>query len=518
MHLHRRYHVHQFTILLSTKSIESCLATRQSVYWWIFFSLFCAGEFGAVKYTLLGEHSHNFVIDEITGEISVADSNELDREKQSELIVSAVATDQGSPMDSRRSTTANIVVKVWDENDNSPVFRQKSYYASIAENLSLNPPATILQVQADDRDDDEAGTVKYSLITGNDDHSFSLDANSGILYPAKSLMGHQGRYTLKVEARDGLGFGPNTDFCEIVIDVIEVNQHRPMFIIPALSNATVEIQENLAMRDYLVLTVKANDSDNGDNGKISYHLQVNNENVQSTETFEINEISGELRVKTNLDRKIKSRYEIILVARDHGVPTNFEQLRFLTILIVDNNEDNPEFPDASNPYKFSIAENGERDIRIGKIQAFVHDSGRLSDRDSHAVFYYILMGNEDGAFYIDKITGDIFTNKSLDRESVDVYALFILASKTSDLHISEMELMYVSTESLERNSTVAKVWITVLDENDNPPTFSQDVSCTFILSRVWVFCHIHSHPKLSFHRFTTLASARMLVWMSSSQP
>lgn len=432
--------------------------------------------------------------------------------------MSAVATDQGSPVDSRRSTTANIVVKVWDVNDNAPVFRQKSYYASIAENLSLNPPATILQVQADDRDDDEAGTVKYTLITGNDDHSFNLDANSGILYPAKSLMGHKGRYTLKVEARDGLGSGPNTDFCEIVIDVIEVNQHRPMFIIPALSNATVEIQENLALRDYLVLTVKANDSDNGENGKISYHLQVNNENVQSTETFEINEISGELRLLGNLDRKMKSRYEIILVARDHGVPTNFEQLRFLTILIVDNNEDNPEFPDASNPYKFSIAENGERDTRIGKIQAFVHDSGRNSqssnggDRDSHAVFYYILMGNDDGAFAIDKVTGDIFTNKSLDRESVDVYALFILASKTSDLHISDVELMYVSTESLERNSSVAKVWITVLDENDNPPTFSQDVSLKLFLH--FAQFHSHMHCSLFFHisyRFTTLASARMPV-------
>jgi hypothetical protein len=431
----------------------------------------------------LGEQSHNFEIDETTGEIFVAESNDIDREKQSEIIISAVATDQGLPVESRRSTTTNIVIKVWDVNDNSPVFRQKSYYASIAENLSLNPPATILQVQADDKDEEEAGTVKYSIISGNIDNSFNLDANSGILYPAKSLMGMKGQHTLKVEARDGLGIGPNKDETEIIIDVIEVNQHRPTFIMPALSNATVEIQENLALQDYLVLTVKANDSDNGENGKISYHLQVNNENVQETETFEINEISGELRLKKNLDRKSKSRYEIILVARDHGVPTNFEQLRFLTILIVDNNEDSPEFPDASNPYKFSIAENGERDIRIGKIQAFVHDSGRLSERgDSHAVFYYILLGNEDGAFYIDKVTGDIFTNKSLDRETVDIYALFILASKKSDLHISDGELMFLSTESLERNSTVAKVWITILDENDNPPVFSQDVSIIFFYS------------------------------------
>lgn len=404
----------------------------------------------------------------------MADSAALDREKQSEIVLSAVATDQGKPVDGRRSTTANVNVKIWDENDNLPVFRQRSYYASIAENLPLNPPATILQVQADDKDEDEAGTVKYSILSGNFDSSFKLDTNSGILYPATSLMGRKGQYTLKVEARDGVGFGPHTDSTEIIIDVIEVNQHRPMFIMPALSNATVEIQESLAIQDYLVLTVKANDSDHGDNGKLSYHLQVNNENVQETETFEINEISGELRLKHRLDRKKKSRYEIILVARDHGVPTNFEQLRFLTILLVDNNEGNPEFPDASNPYKFFVPENGERAVRIGKIQAIVHDSGR--EKDSHSIFYYILLGNEEGAFTVDKDHGDVYTNKSLDRETIDVYALYILASKKSDLHISDSELMFLSMESLERNSSVAKVWINVLDENDNAPEFSQDVS------------------------------------------
>jgi len=427
---------------------------------------------------LIGEQSQHFEIDENTGEIFVANTTALDREKQSEIMLSVVAIDQGLPIDERRSTTSNVNIKVWDENDESPTFRQHSYYASIAENLQLNPPATILQVQADDKDEDEAGTVTYTILSSNDDNSFMLDANSGILYPATSLMGRKGQYKLKVEARDGVGFGPHTDIAEIIIDVIEVNQHRPMFIMPALSNATVEIQESLAIKDYLVLTVKAEDPDNGDNGKISYHLQVNNENVQETDTFEINPINGELRLTKQLNKKELSRYEIILVARDHGIPTNFQQLRFLTILLVDNNEGNPEFPDASNPYKFYVTENGERDERIGKIQAIVHDSGR--EKENHAIYYYILLGNDDGAFYIDKITGDVFTNKSLDREMVDMYVLYVLASKKSDLHISDTEQMFLSTENLERNSTVAKVWIHVLDVNDCAPEFAQNVSFYFL--------------------------------------
>lgn len=422
----------------------------------------------------------------------VANESFFDREKQAEIMMSVVAIDQGLPIYERRSTTANLNVKVLDVNDESPSFRQHSYYASIAENLPLNPPATILQVQADDKDDEEAGTVKYTILSGNDDNSFMLDTNSGILYPATSLMGRKGQYKLIVEARDGVGIGPHTDNAEIIIDVIEINQHRPVFIMPALSNATVEIQDSLAVKDYLVLTVKAEDLDDGDNGKISYHLQViffkfqkkfknskiikiyrsqlNNEIVQETETFRIDPLSGELRLRRQLNKKEQSRYVIILVAQDHGIPTNFQQLRFLTILLVDNNQRNPEFPDASNPYKFSVAENGERDERIGKIQAVVHGSDL-----SHEIFYYILLGNEDGAFYIDKITGDVFTNKSLDREIVETYKLYVLASKKSDLHISDEEKIKLSAEILERNSTVAKIWVQILDVNDCAPEFTQEV-------------------------------------------
>lgn len=61
------------------------------------------------------------------------------------------------------------------------------------------------------------------------------------------------------------------------------------------------------------------------------------------------------------------RYELVLVVKDQGTPSSFETLRFLTILLVDLNENKPEFPDASNPYKFLILENSPRNIRIGKI-------------------------------------------------------------------------------------------------------------------------------------------------------
>lgn len=52
-----------------------------------------------------------------------------------------------------------------------------------------------------------------------------------------------GQYTLQVEARDGFGSGPFTDNAEIIIVVQSINNHRPTFIMPALSNASVELPE-----------------------------------------------------------------------------------------------------------------------------------------------------------------------------------------------------------------------------------------------------------------------------------
>ncbi|XP_058058428.1 cadherin-87A [Anopheles bellator] len=434
-----------------------------------------AGLYGQLTYTIVGDHSGNFAIDPDTGAITVHNASALDREAEQEVSLTAIATDR-APDAARRSTTVPVQITILDENDNEPHFSQQIYIASVAENAALHPPAAILQVSASDPDEGAAGDVKYAILSDNVGGIFRLDANSGILYPGASLIGKSGQYRIEIEARDGLGAGPHSDTATIMIDIQSINQHRPVFIMPALYNATVELPENLATADYLVMTVKATDNDPGANGKVLYYLQVNSQNVQETDEFSINEMSGELRIRRQLDRKRQARYELILVARDQGTPAWFETLRFLTVLLVDVNENYPEFPDASNPYKFFITENGPRDVRIGKIQAFL-------DSPNPTIFYYMLLGNDNGAFYVDKTSGDLYTNRSIDREEIDLYMLYVLASKQSDLYISEHERVLLSTNQLERNATVAKVWVSVLDVNDNAPVFKRDTYYAGISSK-----------------------------------
>lgn len=56
--------------------------------------------------------------------------------------------------------------------------------------------------------------------------------------------------------------------------------------------------------------MKATDKDHGENGQISYHFKVGNENVQETEEFAINADTGELRAKIILDREVRAKYEV----------------------------------------------------------------------------------------------------------------------------------------------------------------------------------------------------------------
>lgn len=67
------------------------------------------------------------------------------------------------------------------------------------------------------------------------------------------------------------------------------------------------------MADYLILTVKAVDKDNGESGRVTYHFRINNKNVQETDEFIINPDTGELKTKVILDHKIKEKYQVIFL-------------------------------------------------------------------------------------------------------------------------------------------------------------------------------------------------------------
>lgn len=123
-------------------------------------------EFGRVTYGLTGEHSENFKIDPDTGEITVANSNFLDHEVINETVLQVVASDN-APGNLKRSVTVPVYLDILDINDNPPRFTQKTYNVSVNENVRLNPPVPLLQINATDDDSGVNGNVQYSIVAGN---------------------------------------------------------------------------------------------------------------------------------------------------------------------------------------------------------------------------------------------------------------------------------------------------------------------------------------------------------------
>ncbi|CAH0559618.1 unnamed protein product [Brassicogethes aeneus] len=435
-----------------------------------------AGDYGKITYSLTGEHSENFHINSVTGEVTVANENFLDHEVINKTVVQVIAAD-GASGNLKRLATVPLYVKIKDVNDNSPKFLQHEYNVTVIENVRLNPPMPVIQLNATDDDAGINGNIRFSIIQGNDNDIFLMGVETGILYPHKSLLGQTKKFKLVVEARDGGGNGHNTDKAIVYVQVINVNDHKPTFIMPALPNATIEVTESTALEGYLVMTVKATDKDDGENGRITYHLKVEDENVQETKEFSVNANTGELKTKVTLDRETQPKFELTLVARDHGSPKWFESLRHLTILLVDANDNRPEFPDTqtTNPYHFFVTENSPKDIRIGQVKALDRDEG------THAkVYYYILGGNEDGAFRLDKSEGSLYTSKSFDREEKDEYFLLILANNDPDFYLTDADKSKISEEEVMHDSSIAKVSVTIRDVNDNPPRFKQNVYNTAV--------------------------------------
>jgi hypothetical protein len=72
---------------------------------------------------------------------------------------------------------------------------------------------------------------------------FRIDPFSGIIFPAQSLLGQGGEYHLTVEGRDQNGTGEYADTVNVDITVLDVNQNKPVFIMPVSGNATVEVPE-----------------------------------------------------------------------------------------------------------------------------------------------------------------------------------------------------------------------------------------------------------------------------------
>jgi len=152
----------------------------------------------------------------------------LDRETQDTYSATVTAVDAGTPP---RTGVLNVLVRVTDANDNTPVFESELYEATIREDLPAG--STVAQVRAVDQDTGDNGDVRYRLSLSRQSAAlygdiFAVDELTGAVTLRRRLDSRppDGVYRLKVAAVDQ-GADAVVVHTNLTINVLDVNNHAP---------------------------------------------------------------------------------------------------------------------------------------------------------------------------------------------------------------------------------------------------------------------------------------------------
>lgn len=402
------------------------------------------GEAGMLEYSmeaLFDSRSNDFFeIDSQTGSITTIQP--LDREIKDTHVFKVTATDQGSP---KRSATSYLTVTVSDTNDHSPVFEQTEYRVSIRENVEVG--FEVMTIRATDGDAPSNANMIYKIVNEDGINSvFEIDSRNGLVRirerPDRET---QDQYQLIVEANDqGKDPGPRSATATVNISVEDENDNYPQF---SEKRYVVQVPENVAVNTKII-QVEATDKDKGNNAKVHYSIISGNIKGQ----FYIHSPTGVIDVINPLDYEMIREYNLRIKAQDGGRPPLINGTGMVVVQVVDVNDNAPMF--VSTPFQATVLENVPIGYSVIHIQAIDGDSGE------NARLEYRLIDITPGfPFVINNSTGWITVSNELDRETVDFYTFGVEAR---DHGVPVM-------------SSSASVSITVLDVNDNVPTFTEKV-------------------------------------------
>uniref|UniRef100_A0A8C9TVM6 Cadherin EGF LAG seven-pass G-type receptor 3 n=1 Tax=Scleropages formosus TaxID=113540 RepID=A0A8C9TVM6_SCLFO len=216
-------------------------------------------------------------------------------------------------------------------------------------------------------------------------------------------------------------------------------------------NYQVQVAENQPPGTSVIAMV-AQDPDPGEAGRLSYSMAPLM-NSRSMDLFHIDQTTGLLTTTKVLDREVMDLHYFRVTATDHGSP-RLSGTTMVAITVSDRNDHSPVFEQTE--YRETIRENVEEGYPILQLRATDLDA------PSNANIRYRFVGNTSAvrtAFDIDPRSGLITTRGPVDRETTESYTLQVEASDQG--------------RDPGPRSTTVRVFITVLDENDNVPQFSE---------------------------------------------
>ncbi|XP_052323476.1 protocadherin-16 [Oncorhynchus keta] len=396
-----------------------------------------SGENGRVMYRVMSSTRDIFYIDPSNGTLFITQKAEFDSENPSILVV-IESRDMGTPA---LSSTATVQVQVTDVNDNTPVFHQSEYRATVSEDGL--PGATILTLEAADGDTsrDNCG-FDFTIASGNTGNAFQIESSvrflegRGFQTVGSLVLTGEGldfeavsSYNLTVVVSDR-GVPQRSSAVSALISVTDTNDNPPAF---SRAEYSVVVSEGAATGTE-VLSLSATDPDSSAVGKVQYLISSGDE----TGMFQVDRWTGALRLQRPLDSERQASHVIIVQATDGQ---GHYALAPVTVEVKDINDNRPYFP--LPILTASVRENQPHNTLVTMLHAIDQDTGVFGQ-----LRYYMLDKTGEGkdSFLLNQTSGEVRTRSAFDFEKVNMFNFVALAMDTGNYSATVTIQVYVMGE------------------------------------------------------------------------
>ena len=320
---------------------------------------------------------------------------------------------------------------------------------------------------ATDLDGGRGGELSYRLVTTS--VPFVVDMESGIVTVSGRIDREQrAMYSLDIEITDG-GDSFNivrsaTTTINILVEDIEDNP--PVIIAPFVFFVTESFTSSMAVFGQVQIT------DPDIVGSHFFMIRTNDDpplhqGCRNSLPVQLNLVTGSFSFCRPVDFEEgpnEYTFEVLVINSGPYAPNDLNEFRVdhsFTVNILDSNDNPPSFSQMN--YIFSVSENQPSGTVIGPVTATDLDSG------DNALLQFVVIGGSNSSscnptlpFYFVKVnatTANMVQCEGLDYENQQQFSFQIQVEDSGFIPLSD----------------ISNVSITVIDRNDNPPVFSEEV-------------------------------------------
>ena len=354
------------------------------------------------------------------------------------------AADRGEPP---LISAVEITVMVKYELPEFISFPAQGYEFTVSENSSIN--TFVGNVSVEQVTPALDGLV-YSIVEGNS--FFTINPSTGAIVTQQVLDREtQSEFNITVMA-----FLPSEPSLEpvtvtFIVVVMDINDNVPIFSNQSyfVSILTSETSTNIS-----ILQVEATDLDSGSNAQLSYMVEVTL--PQYVEQPFVISSDGQIFTTDSLNA---TTYILNVTVKDNGIPSmkSSVSVSLLVQLPV------PESVQFTQPkgYTFNISETKPSASFVGQVS--------LEPLPSHVQEYIIYSGNSE-RFLVLQTTGGIRTLDSFDYEETQKYQFEVSVRIVIPTRVPPVDI-----------GASVNVTVLIVDENDNPPLFTNLPANIFIM-------------------------------------